>query len=293
MAIRAWPGPYPPLGVPFVLNRASPQAVGLVGWWPTVNGAAGATLPDLAGRGGALAFDGTNDPGWSPAPVLGRALSWSTTNKYISGSSTVANFTRTTPFTVAFWLYYSDGATTNRQIIMGNLTSSAITGWFVDLFSSSANDFRFVLRGTGGQSIDRSTTTNALVAGAWNHIVVSHDGSSALSGLKFILNGFDNATSFAPIDNLTSSDTRSGLPFRVGRSGDLTTITAKSGTMIADLRLYDRALSAAGAFALYAPQTRWQLYSVPVARRGPAPSTIFRRTLSQQGARIGSRQVAA
>ena len=52
-------------GRPFRLNKHSPQARGLVGWWPTLGGG-GNVLRDRSGRGNDGAFPGgTADPTWT------------------------------------------------------------------------------------------------------------------------------------------------------------------------------------------------------------------------------------
>jgi hypothetical protein len=47
---RGWVGGNPPT-VPFKLNECSPQARGLIGWWPALGSRGGNVWYDLSGRG--------------------------------------------------------------------------------------------------------------------------------------------------------------------------------------------------------------------------------------------------
>ena len=63
-------------GRPFRLNKNSPQAKGLVGWWPTL-GQGGDVLKDYSGYGQVGNFAaGAASPTWKTLPGVGRVLDY-------------------------------------------------------------------------------------------------------------------------------------------------------------------------------------------------------------------------
>jgi len=81
-----WPFTGPP-NCDFELNTNSPQAQGLVGWWPTL-GARGWVMPDRSGHGMSGTFQNTGT--WSTPWAVNRTLGWmvdypaSTGDRYIA-----------------------------------------------------------------------------------------------------------------------------------------------------------------------------------------------------------------
>jgi hypothetical protein len=117
----------------------------------------------------------------------------------------------------------------------------------------------------------------------WEHFCCVYDGTTQI-GYR---NGFSVAT-----NSVTGTLGTGSFTMQAGKNvanGNFLT------GALADLRIYNRALSAYEVLALYLPQTRWDLYQplLPTAYYVPvvAGATVFRTTLSALGTRAGSRQV--
>lgn len=286
MAIRAWPGPHPPLGVPFVLNRASPQAAGLAGWWP-MRGGDGGVLREVAQNNITTYPGGTSNPTWSPAGLLGEALSLDATNDYLVVDR--ALLSSSAPFSLCWWEMITQSAGTYVARFALKITGG--TKAFTVIRSNDTTNYGVLAwrEATGGFVVKGPTSpTFAQSLNIWKHFCITcttNATSNAAADYALYIDGLPSTVSgtSAPLGGAGSSVNR------IGYDGNYN----GHSFLMSDIRIYNRALSAAEVFALYAPQTRWQLYGVNAARRGVPASVIFRRTLSQQGARIGSRQVAA
>lgn len=280
MAIRAWPGPHPPFGVPFVLNRASPQAVGLRAWWPFGAGA-GSLARDMAtGRA-----HGTASGAPLVADSIGSARSFNGTTDYIDvGSVEAVNIggvlTLSGWINLSTWSFVGGGS----GAILADCDASALN--FQYGLGVNASGKLIAVWGAAGTPLTGSNT--AISLNTWHHFAMVRSGSTGAWVATYYLDGLADGS----VSTATNPSSQSGLA--IGRYGGLGLGGYRIIGRLADIRIHNRDLSAAEVFQLCVPQTRWQLYGIPVFRRpGPPASVIFRRTLGQHGARIGSRQVAA
>lgn len=258
MSLRAWPLPSPPLGVPFVPNVASRQWAGLIGWWPPASRSwhslampnkmtpsGDAFIAAASTVGASFKFDGTGDYGTlDTQPLLGA-----------------------TPRTVAFWYNPSSAKSDFQSVFMLGSTGDG-------------NAFNMSTNVTGGRDIyvylDGGDFYSAavLTLDAWQHIAITYNGGiRSTSNILVYLNGASVplTMSGASTTPLTTAATYANVArFTAGFP------ERDFAGQIADFRLYNRDLSPAEAFALYAPQTRWQLYGVPVARKGVTAAAALR-----------------
>lgn len=221
----------PPLGLPFVVNRASPQAVGLASWWPS-NAYPHGQPRDLAGtnhgtRSGAVA--------WT-VDTFGQVLNFPG-----GGSDYVAltnqDFTR---ITVAAWVWNNPSNDGGFNHILGKHPD-----WFLSHGGSSG--IRFNVNGAA-EAFCTSGYTG--VDSVWSHIAATYDGANIVGYLNGVQTGSPTAYSGA---------IGTGGTMRMGAyGGGGFNWTGK----MADVRVYNRALSAAEVWSLWAPQTRWDLYLV-------------------------------
>jgi hypothetical protein len=115
------------------------------------------------------------------------------------------------------------------------------------------------------QNALKIVTNAALNVGAWNHVLITYDGSSKAAGMKLYINGVLQTTAVA-VDRL--SDTiRATVPFKIGRRH---TTGMLPDTSIQDVRLYGRVLSPAEATNLAAMTRAAYLVSKPADQRNEA-----------------------
>ena len=238
MAIRGWPFSTPPLGVPFALNTRSPQAVGLVGWWPLIDSLGGGELRD---RGGVRA-----------ATRSASGTAWAREGMTFSGTgcATYASHTLTAPYTVAYWIE------TPASIGVGCVVEGIVGNQFGLYFDTTKIYHR------GGATV---SVTYALAVNSSYVVTVTNNGAGS-GNVSFFVNG----------GTVGTAQTMAGtLPLAVlgnyAASGGGYPLTGK----LFEARHYNRALSAAEVFALWAPTTRWNLYGVQVARKGPSGGLIW------------------
>lgn len=260
MAIPFFVG-QPPLGVPFTLNQASPQARGLVAWWPALGGAPTRLYNRFVGR-----YHGTMSGTVTlvPRPVVGLMHDFDGSSRFeIDGSSGSNTGLGGIYPTISCWVEFD--TTSGTQTII-------------------KRDVDWILRADGGNvqwlvwsSVGGLAVTNFLAfsTGTLYHLACSYDGANML----MYVNG-----------QLVSTTAKTGTP---NDFGSTSCVGAQPGGgenidgRIADLRVYNRPLSAAEVLALYLPQTRWELYAPlwgPVYK-APAAASVpkFYYHLQQQG----------
>lgn len=234
-----------------------PNNLGLVGYWP-MNEATSTSAGDFSGnqfngtltghatpptaasgwtngrRGGALQFDGTND------------------NVVVSDmNNTTDNITR---MSISIWIK-SDSLAVGQMLVS---KTNATTGWV--LFTG---DVGF---GGGGDDIAFSprqddiylchTDSNAHASGVWEHWVMTYDaslGPLASNQISFYKNGQQVATSCLDDANLSTATQANAASVTFGQS-PTGLETYFDGTMD-EVRIYNRALTAAQAAALYSNGT--------------------------------------
>ena len=257
MALRGWPLSTPPLSVPFVLNTRSPQAVGLVGWWPTIG--AWGTVPNRVGVPVAGSLVG--GVGRAPDPSMGIGVGpLDGVNDEVSvPTDPLLTPSSSQPHSVAIWASSTARILVNKYLIGGNLS-----GWQVG--TETSGKLSYVLRGAGATArVFIQSTSTSWLSGAPVHIVATYSGSGVASGAHLYGNGVEQAVTVSA--NALSGSTSNTAVMSWGAfhaSGDI----FYAGTYY-EVRFYNRALSAAEVWQMYAPQTRWDLYGVQVARKGP------------------------
>lgn len=239
----------PPLDVPFDINRASEQARNLELWVPIVG--LNPIVPIFANYargkwpgaivGAPLVFPSTD---WGRLVLLN-----GTTDAYAFGGIPV--FQETTPFTVVT-VFGSAGDVDGTICGMWNV--GVTPGWFAD---TNAGRLRFLITnalGTGGRMAQTTATTYN--NGATYHVVMTYAGNSSSAGILFYVDG--QLVPSASIIN-TAPGTLVTNSFNVGATSSIL-----SG-WVGEVRLYSRALNASEVWALYAKQSRWDLYKPLIA----------------------------
>lgn len=220
----------PPLGLPFTPNRASPQARGLLLWYPTV-GYAG-RLSDYASAnrfGGTL----TGPPGVRRDATVGIGMDFTGSERWeVPHVSDLSTTTRT----LSAWVIADATPSTHTVVKKDNEYILRCDGLSLVYYFWTSN----------GLSTCGTTISN----GVLYHVAATWDGTTA----QLYVNGVQKSSSTP--GGTTSTSTNNW------------TIGAQPGGgegwdgLIADVRLYNVALTANEVFQLYAPQTRWDLYLV-------------------------------
>lgn len=198
---------------------------GLVGHW--IGGGSGNTWFDHSGYGnhGVL----TGGPTWTLGEGNKRsALSFDGVDDYVD-----TGFLSPDTFSWSVWINHRDSALYNTIISDGSASYM-----LMDINTASVGSF-WSSDGLGGQSLG----VTGLTIGTWNHITFIREGDSITNGYKAYLNGTltgqANTGTWSPVANL-----RIG-----GRSGQEQWFKG----IIADVRIYNRALSSAEVAVLASP----------------------------------------
>ncbi len=113
----------------------------------------------------------------------------------------------------------------------------ATKGWYLLNGAVADDEFLFVVKISGTSYI--AETNTALHIGKWTHITGTYDGSV----VKIYVNGVEQSTSVNVIGNMETTSTNLEIGARAG-SGHI------NGS-ISDVRIYNRALSAAEIYDYY------------------------------------------
>ncbi|MBI2050649.1 MAG: LamG domain-containing protein [Parcubacteria group bacterium] len=173
------------------------------------------------------------------------AMSFDGTNDYVEISdNSQLDFERTNPFSIAVWAKTTNTTDDNFSLYeKGDFVGNSQTYGFairpsagnVDAWIQGTNNSnRIYWRGAHG-----ATITN------WNHYVMTYDGSSAVSGVSIYINDRPLSSSYTENTLSTSILNNSAADIGTGFAA-----TFANGSM-SDVRIYDRALSAAEVSELY------------------------------------------
>lgn len=166
--MRTWTSSQPPLGVPFTVNRASPQARGLVAWWPTL-GAVGSTVIRDPIHGLDMTMGGTNNPTWTVQPGQGQVLGFDGTSRY--ARTVYAADLNVSAITLTAWIRSTNTGTQN--ILDRDAFSAGNRVFQLRL----APQLQFIPFFSGSPGILTGTTSLANDS-LWHHVAATYDGAS-------------------------------------------------------------------------------------------------------------------
>jgi len=239
---------------------------GLVGYWKMdeadwTNNCSTDTALDSSGNANhADSCPSTTGP--DPASgKYGNAGDFDGSNDYLNAGSGVSldnigNGTNGNGFTIGAWVYNDGGGTYAINMIADkHNTATPLSGW--SFYYNRAAKYIAFEADFDGTDLKRRSVDDTVVNSQWNHLVVTWDGSSAASGIRFFVNGqetvYDTATN--------ASGTRvsdASQNFWIGNNPDGYSFDGK----IDELRLYNRALSPSEIQALYkwapGPVVNWK-----------------------------------
>lgn len=250
-----------PTGDPFTLNRSSPQAVGLMSWWPTLASRGTNALRDLgplkrnASLGSGALLSLSSERGW--------CLELDGVDDQVSAGN-LTEYHGLTAFSITAWVRPADVTTTGvfRAILSKrNLVDTNRAVFLFDKDSTNPDELRFGIN-IAGSWLQWTTSNLNLTAGVYQLVGVSYDTTN---GPTFFKNGLpvsSSQTSGATKPPLSSNN----APVVIGGVETYGAVEKPWLGGIDDPRTYSRALSAAEHWQLYDPATRWDLYQ-PLRRR--------------------------
>jgi hypothetical protein len=206
-------------------------------WWH-LNEGTGTNVADSSGNN----RNGTaiNFPSW----VLGKlnsALQFDGTSQYIDYGN-IANFERTKPFSVEFWIRLNT-TTPTQTILDKRYSSSPNQGW--DIYISSTNMY-FRMKDTSGNFLQ--LRANGVINDAlWHHFIITYNGSSNASGVIFYKDGVI-VTSTTITNNEVSTSILNSGSLRIGTSASLSQFLNGS---IDEAVIYNEVLSAGNVIYRY------------------------------------------
>ncbi len=228
-------------GQPFTLNKDSPQARGLAGWWPMLPGG-GRVLRDLSGFGNT----GTSNsfPTWIRDANRGVTLDFDGIDDFIdAGTGISLNVTKN--FTISTWIKADDPSP--ATVIISKVTDgndkqynlTVISGRLRLEYEKSGNNY----------FLDTATD---LISTDWIHVALTI--SESLTAKMYL-----NAVERASDTGLTEVTAVASNPVNIGKRGGVDNDRFFAGA-IDDMRIYNRALTAAEIYQILSPSTRWDLY---------------------------------
>ncbi|MBI1858602.1 MAG: Ig-like domain-containing protein [Candidatus Melainabacteria bacterium] len=153
-------------------------------------------------------------------------------------NSSPLNFTATTPFTFEFWIN-ADTQAGKPSYIFSKRPGYGRVGYEILLYNTVNQNLYLRLFDTNG--FDNILVLSPSPANQWTHVVVSYDGSSKASGVKFYYNG-ELKSIFVGIDKLSSSTKFDLGSLRLGAT-EYGGYSFKGA--LGDVRVYNKALSQA------------------------------------------------
>src|SRR3989338_11551701 len=221
---------------------------GLVGYW-TFDGKdlnTGAAL-DASGQGnhGALVNMSTST---SRVPgKLGQALKFDGVDDYVltpAGTVSSLSFIQNTKiFTVSLWTKVGTG---NYASFLGNSCSSLGKGY---LFSPGNTTEMRTFMGTGGNFSRAYTSSAPITDNKWHHLTFIGNGTTA--SFQIYMDGMAKAMTVVNDGDLSSGDSTRAMMIGRNQISGCELGTTYPSNLIDDVRIYNRALSAAEITALY------------------------------------------
>src|SRR3989344_5196869 len=217
---------------------AAVSNLGLVGYW-SFNEGTGSYAGDSSGNRNQGTL--TNGPTWVDGK-RGKALNFDGVNDYVIASSTSLN--NLPAMTVSAWMFpRSSGEGTVGNIVTKS-QGAGVNGWRI---YQDGTQIRMIVDYDGGSDLSRLGGTGSETLNQWQHIVFTWDGSSISTNIKIYRDGKE----------VSGTSGNNGTGNRISDSSNSLIIGNDDGQtrtfngLIDDVRVYNRALSAAEIQTLY------------------------------------------
>ena len=229
----------------FIMNRRSPQSRGLIAWWPLGLRPYG----QLFGVGTKPILGGANFP--IPDPGHRRGM----TTLFDSSSSQLLRYLAavrdTIPITVTAW-FRSTTSSSGQTLLC--ISDVATDSWWMRLFIRAAAGGQTVLwniKDAGVQAY--ADTPQSWTVGHWHFAAGRSIDTNAHAAF---LDGRYKGSDVTDVDpDVLNRTTIGATELSIGTSGYME-------GQIADVRVYNKALSDQEIWQMYNPRSRWDLYRV-------------------------------
>ncbi len=210
----------------------------LVGYW-TFDEGSGTTAYDYSGYGNNGSWHGSGSH-WVSGKFGASAASFNGMDDYYLLNEKFSFIQKTANFTISVWAKFYD-YTIVTQYIMGNSPGNNEQGFFHGTVTGKLKSIAFTASG-GGYVFDSTSNQSMPVDINWHNILITANGTSA----KYYIDGVADSA----ITNITAfSNEQSTRNLTIGK------INTYNGGLfngnLDDVRIYNRALSAAEISALY------------------------------------------
>lgn len=209
----------------------------LIGWWKMDEGT-GTAIADSSSSGWNATADATNTWQASSSCKFGACSLFNSTS-YIRTNNQVTISSPTNSLTVAAWVYLTDSA--SQHTIMGDGTTGTSSGFIWIYVQTGGTYVRFHY--ANGINVTDTTATSCFSLNTWSHVAVTADYTNKV--IKYYCNGALNTTSAMSGTPLFPSATRYKY------IGAYSPPNFNWAGRLDDVRLYNRALSAAEVQALF------------------------------------------
>ncbi len=246
-----------PIDQPFSINYDSRQAAGLVALWTCFNQRGVEALRDPVGTYDMTPFN---------TPTISNDFEMGPVVEFTVGNSEYLELDRAavtgTPLTITCW-FNSFSVTIAQSLVQIGDKDAAADLYALSLRGNAGGDPVTGVRIAGGGPSLCNTTTGYL-ANTWHHAaMVCWNDTDCDTYIDGGSKGTEAAARAPAAWDRTS----------IGRSGDSTPGNYFSGR-IAEVRVYNRAMTDAEVWQLYAPETRWELYRPAVWFMGAAVTAV-------------------
>ena len=221
-----------------------PSNLGLVGYW-SMNENTGTVAGDSSGNNNRGIL--TNDPTWVDGK-RGKAINFDGSNDYVNAGSG-SSLDNLPAITFSAWIYPRAQGTRLFVTNRGNPESS---GWRFAFDSATAGSMRFTVDYSTTDLVTRNNSPDAnsvAPLNKWTHIAVTWNGSATATNVKIYFNGV-GANSYSTANGVGDRVDDNAQNLIIGHNEALTSNGGFNG-LIDEVRVYNRALSAAEIQALY------------------------------------------
>lgn len=259
--ITGWPWRNPP-NTAFTINRRSKQAVGLLGWWPTLANPGSNILFDLTGVSNGSLGASTN-PSWAIDPEMGYVLNYDGADDVVSVGSAL-QLDDVQPMSLVAWINPTTlGESSGGRIFDKASATTPVNGWCFQLSNTVTSSLAFNADFPTVDLLVRSPISS-IVLSTWQHVAATWDGSATATNVHLYIGGVETAYSVQTSGTGGSRVSDAAQNLFIG-NGPGSTRTFNG--LIGDARFYNRILSPAEVWQSYT--NRWELYQ-PIIRRRPA-----------------------
>ena len=225
---------------------------GLVGWW-TLDEGAGTATTDFSGNG----YTGTLVlvPKWTNG-IIQNAIGFTVTN-YVNVGGVTNSITNSTQGSISFWMTLNDPITESVPFSISRNANATQTEWFWDCDTRAGNKwFDSALRMDGTTKWQGHTAINSLLSytNGFTHFVITHNGTTPtyyLNGVSLTIT-FTITTDKTPwFKGILTTATSKADSVSIGTLRRNNALVVPFNRTVDDVRIYNRALSAAEVAILY------------------------------------------